>query len=182
MGSSCLWTSSGAHLWHRGSREGGTHFGNASREKLTCLSFFHSCRMAELGLHPSENQISFGQLLGMCDHITFPLGKSLGIPGRFIGPHPLWNMCRLECSLAASSETVEGDCGLFFLLCHYTLRMYTVRPLIHRFTYPLPENIKLKTSEGARDHVMYSACYGYIFQHLQVGLKCILCGYGSPTI
>ncbi|XP_072839792.2 proline dehydrogenase 1, mitochondrial [Pogona vitticeps] len=36
-------------------------------------------RMAELGLHPSENQISFGQLLGMCDHITFPLGQA-GFP------------------------------------------------------------------------------------------------------
>ncbi|XP_077163856.1 proline dehydrogenase 1, mitochondrial [Paroedura picta] len=36
-------------------------------------------RMAELGIHPSENKISFGQLLGMCDQITFPLGQA-GFP------------------------------------------------------------------------------------------------------
>ncbi|KAL8180576.1 UNVERIFIED_CONTAM: hypothetical protein K2H54_028991 [Gekko kuhli] len=36
-------------------------------------------RMAELSIHPSENKISFGQLLGMCDQITFPLGQA-GFP------------------------------------------------------------------------------------------------------
>ncbi|XP_074868383.1 proline dehydrogenase 1, mitochondrial [Carettochelys insculpta] len=33
-------------------------------------------RMAELGIHPSENKVYFGQLLGMCDQITFPLGQA----------------------------------------------------------------------------------------------------------
>ncbi|XP_015685316.1 proline dehydrogenase 1, mitochondrial-like, partial [Protobothrops mucrosquamatus] len=37
-------------------------------------------RMADLGIHPSENKIYFGQLLGMCDQITFPLGKA-GLQG-----------------------------------------------------------------------------------------------------
>ncbi|KFO92457.1 hypothetical protein N320_10020, partial [Buceros rhinoceros silvestris] len=32
-------------------------------------------RMMELGLHPSEKKVCFGQLLGMCDQITFPLGE-----------------------------------------------------------------------------------------------------------
>ncbi|XP_074776849.1 proline dehydrogenase 1, mitochondrial isoform X1 [Athene noctua] len=36
-------------------------------------------RMMELGLHPSEKQVCFGQLLGMCDQITFPLGQA-GFP------------------------------------------------------------------------------------------------------
>ncbi|XP_065548572.1 proline dehydrogenase 1, mitochondrial isoform X4 [Lathamus discolor] len=33
-----------------------------------------ACRMMELGIHPSEKKVYFGQLLGMCDQITFPLG------------------------------------------------------------------------------------------------------------
>ncbi|NXO02944.1 PROD dehydrogenase, partial [Rhinopomastus cyanomelas] len=36
-------------------------------------------RMMELGIHPSEKKVCFGQLLGMCDQITFPLGQS-GFP------------------------------------------------------------------------------------------------------
>ncbi|NWI62758.1 PROD dehydrogenase, partial [Todus mexicanus] len=36
-------------------------------------------RMMELGIHPSEKKVSFGQLLGMCDQITFPLGQA-GFP------------------------------------------------------------------------------------------------------
>lgn len=36
--------------------------------------------MEELGLHPADRQVYFGQLLGMCDQISFPLGK-LGLRG-----------------------------------------------------------------------------------------------------
>ncbi|NXV81414.1 PROD dehydrogenase, partial [Atlantisia rogersi] len=36
-------------------------------------------RMVELGIHPSEKKVYFGQLLGMCDQITFPLGQA-GFP------------------------------------------------------------------------------------------------------
>ncbi|KAK1892819.1 Proline dehydrogenase 1 mitochondrial [Dissostichus eleginoides] len=32
-------------------------------------------RMNELGLSPTENKVYFGQLLGMCDQISFPLGE-----------------------------------------------------------------------------------------------------------
>lgn len=31
--------------------------------------------MNELGLLPTENKVFFGQLLGMCDQISFPLGE-----------------------------------------------------------------------------------------------------------
>ncbi|XP_010010913.1 PREDICTED: proline dehydrogenase 1, mitochondrial-like, partial [Nestor notabilis] len=40
---------------------------------------FTLCRMTELGIHPSEKKVYFGQLLGMCDQITFPLGQA-GFP------------------------------------------------------------------------------------------------------
>ncbi|CAG5925298.1 unnamed protein product [Menidia menidia] len=36
-------------------------------------------RMSELGLSPAENRVYFGQLLGMCDQISFPLGQA-GFP------------------------------------------------------------------------------------------------------
>ncbi|CAL8347439.1 unnamed protein product [Lota lota] len=36
-------------------------------------------RMNELGLAPAERKVSFGQLLGMCDQISFPLGQA-GFP------------------------------------------------------------------------------------------------------
>uniref|UniRef100_A0A3B4B7J6 Proline dehydrogenase n=1 Tax=Periophthalmus magnuspinnatus TaxID=409849 RepID=A0A3B4B7J6_9GOBI len=36
-------------------------------------------RMNELGLTPRENRVYFGQLLGMCDQISFPLGQA-GFP------------------------------------------------------------------------------------------------------
>ncbi|XP_027703290.1 proline dehydrogenase 1, mitochondrial-like isoform X2 [Vombatus ursinus] len=36
-------------------------------------------RMEELGLHPAEKKVYFGQLLGMCDQISFPLGQA-GFP------------------------------------------------------------------------------------------------------
>lgn len=35
--------------------------------------------MEELGLHPADRQVYFGQLLGMCDQISFPLGQA-GFP------------------------------------------------------------------------------------------------------
>eukprot|EP00073_Rattus_norvegicus_P010184 NP_001129250.1 proline dehydrogenase, mitochondrial [Rattus norvegicus] len=40
---------------------------------------FTLCRMKELGLHPADGQVCFGQLLGMCDQISFPLGQA-GFP------------------------------------------------------------------------------------------------------
>lgn len=32
-------------------------------------------KMKEIGISPEDKVICFGQLLGMCDYITFPLGK-----------------------------------------------------------------------------------------------------------
>ena len=40
---------------------------------------FMLCRMEELGLYPANCQVYFGQLLGMCNQIYFPLGQ-VGFP------------------------------------------------------------------------------------------------------
>ncbi len=34
------------------------------------------CRMLENAVEPTEGIISFGQLLGMCDHVSFSLGAA----------------------------------------------------------------------------------------------------------
>lgn len=34
-------------------------------------------KMKEIGVEPEDKVICFGQLLAMCDYITFPLGKCL---------------------------------------------------------------------------------------------------------
>ncbi|XP_054248561.1 proline dehydrogenase 1, mitochondrial [Indicator indicator] len=49
----------------------------ASHNEDTVTFTLH--RMRELGIHPSEKKVCFGQLLGMCDQITFPLGQA-GFP------------------------------------------------------------------------------------------------------
>ncbi|XP_056101127.1 proline dehydrogenase 1, mitochondrial-like [Rhinichthys klamathensis goyatoka] len=36
-------------------------------------------KMNEMSLSPTENKVYFGQLLGMCDQISFPLGQA-GFP------------------------------------------------------------------------------------------------------
>ena len=33
------------------------------------------CRLKEYGIAIADGSVVFGQLLGMCDHVTFPLGK-----------------------------------------------------------------------------------------------------------
>ncbi|MBN3304270.1 PROD dehydrogenase, partial [Amia calva] len=46
----------------------------ASHNEKTVKFTLH--RMNQLGIHPSENKVYFGQLLGMCDQISFPLGQA----------------------------------------------------------------------------------------------------------
>lgn len=40
-------------------------------------------RMKEIGISPEDKVICFGQLLGMCDYITFPLGTYRGGGGYY---------------------------------------------------------------------------------------------------
>ena len=39
------------------------------------LSVCFCFRMHELDIGPQDRLVYFGQLLGMCDQVTFPLGK-----------------------------------------------------------------------------------------------------------
>ena len=41
------------------------------------MKFPYIFRLSEYGINKSDGSVVFGQLLGMCDHVTFPLGESL---------------------------------------------------------------------------------------------------------
>lgn len=51
--------------------------------------------MKSIGISPEDKVICFGQLLGMCDYITFPLGKFNG---------SLWLCPRQSISVATSER------------------------------------------------------------------------------
>lgn len=51
----------------------GMHTHLTLRYVLTLVVFGY-CRMKEYGVHPDDKVICFGQLLGMCDQVSFPLG------------------------------------------------------------------------------------------------------------
>lgn len=46
---------------------------------LNRLINFVIVRMEELGIGPKDRLVYFGQLLGMCDQVSFPLGKFYSI-------------------------------------------------------------------------------------------------------
>ena len=52
--------------------------GEIAEGVLLCPSLFSiPCRMWEYGIDNSDGTVVFGQLLGMCDHVTFTLGNTL---------------------------------------------------------------------------------------------------------
>lgn len=51
-----------------------THAAKKTSGETATLSLL--LRMNELGMSPRDNKVYFGQLLGMCDQISFPLGES----------------------------------------------------------------------------------------------------------
>lgn len=74
---------------------------------------FH--RMEELGLHPADRQVYFGQLLGMCDQISFPLGE-LGLPGLGGMGAPWWgwvySQLHLPCVQARQASLCTSMCPM----------------------------------------------------------------------
>uniref|UniRef100_A0A673VFM7 Proline dehydrogenase n=1 Tax=Suricata suricatta TaxID=37032 RepID=A0A673VFM7_SURSU len=77
-------------------------------------------RMEELGLHPADRQVYFGQLLGMCDQISFPLGE-LSLPGEQGWGHPglgltasacVYRSGRLSCVQVCTLWPCDGSAAL----------------------------------------------------------------------
>lgn len=65
--------------------------------------------MEELGLHPADRQVYFGQLLGMCDQISFPLGE-LGPPGEWAGGIEIGTHCLCLCMQARQASLHTSMC------------------------------------------------------------------------
>lgn len=60
--------------------------------------------MKSIGISPEDKVICFGQLLGMCDYITFPLGKLWNIESNMGWDNgSLWSSPR-QCNCIGTSE------------------------------------------------------------------------------
>ncbi|XP_011814573.1 PREDICTED: LOW QUALITY PROTEIN: proline dehydrogenase 1, mitochondrial-like [Colobus angolensis palliatus] len=68
----------GKGLWLMGATAGagGEQGSGDSVLELALSSWLYLHRTEELCLHPTDHQVYFGQLLGMCDQISFPLGHA----------------------------------------------------------------------------------------------------------
>ncbi|KAL4834113.1 hypothetical protein H8958_018136 [Nasalis larvatus] len=66
-------------------------------------------RMEELRLHPADHQVYFGQLLGMCDQISFPLGQA-GYPVyKYVPYSPVMEVLPcLSCRVLENSSLMKG--------------------------------------------------------------------------
>lgn len=79
---------------------------------MRALSLSLPPRMNEMGLSPTENKVYFGQLLGMCDQISFPLGMS---PLSTDTKSKLVNKCVTEACITLTSgfQGTEARCLLW---------------------------------------------------------------------
>nr|XP_036849537.1 proline dehydrogenase 1, mitochondrial isoform X4 [Manis javanica] len=75
---------------------------------------FTLCRMEELGLHAAGRQVYFGQLLGMCDHISFPLDSRPAPRGHWVSKQTGGESCAHCCCGAEGpglGNNKESDCS-----------------------------------------------------------------------
>lgn len=80
-----------------------------------CFFFF---RMNEMGLSPTENKVYFGQLLGMCDQISFPLGMFCSALLLKVNSK-LWNHAGLM--------SHDLAIGVLLKLCPYRLQLFNTQ-------------------------------------------------------
>lgn len=96
-------------------------------------------KMKEIGISPEDKVICFGQLLGMCDYITMPLGKKI--------PFHMGNSTRISSIL-------------FYFL--YTFRTKRELHFITRFFFSLIQ-VKLDTRPINTYHTVQCTKYCLIY-------------------
>nr|XP_054114921.1 proline dehydrogenase 1, mitochondrial-like [Callithrix jacchus] len=89
-------------------------------------------RMEELCLHPAGHQVYFGQLLGMCDQISLPLGQA-GYPVyRYVPYGPVMDVLPYLSRLALENSSLKGARRERQLLWLELLRRLQTGSFFHR--------------------------------------------------
>lgn len=114
-----------------------------------------SCRMNELDIYPEEKKVYFGQLLGMCDQISFPLGEcSFSVLD-----------CRITFTAFGFNEKFSSeDTGLVFCMNSHDLNS-----VIAQLGHKKKANLAVcpKAPSLSREHSC-TACFSTCKNHLQL--------------
>ena len=82
-------------------------------------------QMAELGIRPEDRLICFGQLLGMCDNLTFPLGQAGYSVYKYVPYGPVEKVLPYLFRRAEENTSIAGQSGREYTLVKKELRRRT---------------------------------------------------------